>query len=123
MGDLLESAIPILGGMYATLMGYRVIENGTRFEAQLRFLGPVLAIFGYMTLFVACRRYPNGLSIFGLAFLIGAAVMLLAIMRSPWKTTKTAQGAVSCPNCGREVSPSSRVCPRCETRLHADEDD
>lgn len=94
-GDLLECAIPILGGMYATLLGRRVIGNGTRLDAQLRFRGPVLMLFGYMILSVACRRYPNGLLVFGFAFLIGAAVMLLAVMRSPRKITENVQVTVS----------------------------
>jgi hypothetical protein len=57
MGDVLETAIPILGGLYATLLGFRVIENGHKYERQLRILGPLLIVFGVLMLFKALSHY------------------------------------------------------------------
>lgn len=57
MSDALEALIPILGGIYATLLGYRVIGNGVRYEAQLRILGPLVTLLGIAMFLVARARY------------------------------------------------------------------
>ena len=56
-GELVNAAIPFLGGIYATLLGYRVVgtkpgtsiradEWHTRFDRMFRILGPLLMLFG-----------------------------------------------------------------------------
>jgi hypothetical protein len=57
MGDLLETAIPILGGLYATLVGHRVIGTGNKYESQLRILGPLIVLFGIIQLIRAIERH------------------------------------------------------------------
>ena len=59
--------------------------------------------------------YPGWLSlavlvpILNLGFLYGLAF-------ATWPTFETLQ-LTNCPNCGREIARTTRVCPKCETRL------
>ena len=57
MGDILETAIPILGGLYATLVGFGVIERNHKYANQLRIFGPLVLIFGIVMLLVALGRH------------------------------------------------------------------
>lgn len=61
------------------------------------------------------RTYPFVVPV---GFLLGATGCL---MYSNWATGKMLKGEndvlVACFTCGREVAPTSSICPRCETRL------
>jgi hypothetical protein len=57
VGELVNGAIPFFGGLYATLLGYRLVGKPRgvdfkydqwheRFGSMLRILGPVLILFG-----------------------------------------------------------------------------
>ena len=57
VGNLVNAAIPLCGGIYATLLGYRVVgtQPGTslksdewhaRFGLMCRIFGPLLILFG-----------------------------------------------------------------------------
>lgn len=75
---------------------------------------PVAAFLAFV-LAVAC---PGALRLFALCALV-LTVMDLVSARSP----KPDRNLVPCANCGRLLSPSSTICPRCEHRvvLHEDE--
>ena len=50
MSDVLETAIPILGDLYATLLGFRVIGTVHPWERRLRILGPLVMLGGFFML-------------------------------------------------------------------------
>ena len=63
IGELVNGAIPFLGGIYITLLGFRKVgkrpgedlrydEWHARFETTYKVLGPLLVVFG---LFLAVR--------------------------------------------------------------------
>ncbi len=67
MATIIESAIPLLGGIYATLLGFRVVGKKPlesleydrwheRFGPMLRVLGPLVVLFGVFQLVLGLAR-------------------------------------------------------------------
>lgn len=67
IATLVDSGIPLLGGLYGTLLGFRVIGKAAgedpkydawheRFGQHLKWLGPLILIFGVVQLLVGLSR-------------------------------------------------------------------
>jgi hypothetical protein len=67
IGVLVDAGIPLLGGIYATLLGFRVIGKPKgeapevdawhqRYASHLKILGPMVMIFGLVKLMTGLAR-------------------------------------------------------------------
>jgi len=113
----------IIVGLVFTIIALGLLWGASRLQRRGLVLIVSLCIFLFCAPAFAGEPTRVSRGFAGLLKLIGLAGIILGIMDLTGKRIGSEKGLVDCPHCGRKLSPTTKICPRCESRLDSEDHD